>query len=303
MKSLFIILLSCLAVQAFSQRTTITDIATSGRQDILRGVSTLPPSLREASGLEHTSSCLWTHNDDGVPALYCLDSAGALIRAVQLNAMNRGWEDLTRDDEHNLYIGAFGNNKNNRKDLRIYKIPNPERITEAVTIPAIIQFNYADQKAFPPPATSLNFDVDAMAAMGPNLYLFTKNRSTPFSGYSKVYKLATTPGQQTAQLIDSIFVGKGAMLTNWVTGADFSPDKKILALLLHDRVLFIRDFKGDRFSSGTSLQLRFNHFSHKAGICFKDAHTLYIVDELEMGMIGGKLYTVDLRPFEQYLTP
>ena len=37
----------------------------------LKEVATLPKSVKEASGLEYSQGkLLWTHNDDGIPALY-----------------------------------------------------------------------------------------------------------------------------------------------------------------------------------------------------------------------------------------
>lgn len=93
-----------------------------------REIASLPPQAKEASGLEITNSkSLWTHNDGGVPALFEFDTLGNLVKTLHLNHINAGWEDMTQDDAGNFYIGAFGNNKNNRKNLKIYKIANPDR--------------------------------------------------------------------------------------------------------------------------------------------------------------------------------
>jgi hypothetical protein len=271
---------------------------------VLKEVKQLPKVIKEASGLENSSgNFLWTHNDDGIPALYCLDSAGNLVRAVQLNASNRGWEDLTQDEKGNFFIGGFGNNTNDKKDLKIYKIPPPETITELVTTPEIIRYNYSYQTSFPPPKARKNFDVDAFFAWKDFLYLFTKDRSVPFTGYSKIYRLNQHDLKQTAVLIDSIFVGQGPMINNWVTSVDISPDKKTVALLLHDRILFIKGFSEKKFSSGKMYQLNLNHYSHKAGMCFITNERIQIVDEFEMGLLGGKLYSLDIQPLLSELKP
>jgi hypothetical protein len=106
--------------------------------------------------------------------------------------------------------------------------------------------------------------------------------------------LPQVPGNYAAQPIDSIFLGNGPMLDNWVTAADLSPDGKTLILLSHQCIWVIKDFTGSRFSSGTVVRLNFKHFSHKAGLCFADKSTLYIADEREFGVLGGKLYKVKL---------
>ena len=87
------------------------------------------------------------------------------------------------------------------------------------------------------------------------------------------------------------------MMDSWVTAADFSPDGKTLVLLSHQCLWLITNFNADRFSTGNVVRINMNHFSHKAGVCFNDGETLYIVDELELGFLGGKLYKFDLRPF------
>jgi hypothetical protein len=268
---------------------------------VLIEVGPLPKILKEASGLALIGNHFWSHNDDGIPALYCLDSVGNLLRAVQLNVQNKGWEDITQDNLGNVYIGGFGNNKNDRKELRIYKIPSPESITAPVTFPEIISYHYADQKAFPPSNAAKNFDVDAFIAYQETLLLFSKNRSTPFTGYSKIYKLGQTPGTQEAVAIDSIYVGEGPMINFWITGAALSPDQNTIALLFHDRVWLIRNFANRKISKGKVFQINLNHYSHKAGITFNGNEELFIVDEFELGLIGGKLYRVDLKPFLQQM--
>ena len=261
----------------------------------LTQVGALPKILKEASGLEIShGKYLWSHNDDGIPAVYCLDTLGNIIRAIHINASNRGWEDLAMNESGDMFIGSFGNNANNRRDLKIFKIANPEAVGESVTIPDIISFSYSDQKAFPPAIGNRNFDVDASFAWRGFLYLFTKNRSKPFHSISKIYKLTQEPGQQTAQLIDSLQLGEGPMINNWITGADLSPDQKTLALLFHDRVWFIRNFHENKFSEGDIYEIPLNHYSHKAGISFMTNDVIYIVDELAFGVLGGKVYTLDV---------
>ena len=161
----------------------------------LKVLASTPTVLKEASGLETTSSgLLWTHNDDHYAILYGLDNSGRTIKTVHLNHPNRGWEDLARDTSGNLYIGGFGNNQNDRRSLSIYKIPEPENIHESVFTAEIIEYTYADQHAFPPTKEKQNFDVDAMISKGDSLYLFTKNRTEPFCGLHKSLSSPPTCG-------------------------------------------------------------------------------------------------------------
>lgn len=262
----------------------------------LREICTLPKHINEASGLEITSSgALWTHNDGGNPMLFNIDTSGTVIRSLQLNVSNNGWEDLTIDEHGNLYVGAFGNNKNDKRNLKIFKISNPENISQKVINPETIKFSYEDQRDFPPPPEKMNFDVDAFIAFEDSVYLFTKNRTKPFNGYSKIYSLPTTPGDHVAQLVDSIYFGQGAMLEMWITSADISPDGKTLALLSHSHLWLISDFPPGKFSQGTIQRLELNHLTHKAGVAFSGDGKIYVVDELEFGILGGKLYEINYK--------
>lgn len=270
----------------------------------LKVVGHLPKVLREASGLERTSSGLfWTHNDDRFSILYGLDSTGRTIKTVHLNHPNNGWEDLTLDKAGNMYIGGFGNNQNVRRNLTIYKVPDPDSITEQVYTAQRIEYTYADQRAYPPPPAEQNFDMDAFTCIGDSLYLFTKNRTQPFSGYTKIYTLPQRPGAHTALLIDSIFLGKGPMMHYWITSADVNPGGDILALLSHDCIWIVSGFKNNRFSSGKIHRIDLGGFSHKSGLCFISDSELYLVDELEFGFLGGNLYYLDLLPVLHEILP
>lgn len=260
----------------------------------------LPAHINEASGVAIISGGkLWTHNDDGVPVLFCVDSTGSLIQSVHINSINKGWEELALDKQNNLYIGAFGNNNNDRKDLRILKIPNPELTKEQVVQPELINFSFEDQFSFPPSPASRNFDADAMIALDSSLYIFTKNRTVPFSGFTKIYRLPNHSGDYKATLIDSLYLGAPAMMDFWVTGAGISPDGSTLALLGHSCVWLISSFKANKFSTGKIIRIELGNYSHKAGISFYSNRHLYIVDEKEFGILGGKIYYLDLTEIEK----
>ncbi len=273
-------------------------ITTFGQNVQLTKLGDLPPRLIESSGLEYTrkgnSDNIWTIVDSNLTILFCLDSVGQIKNAIHVNNVNHGWEDLSQDDNGNFYIGDFGNNFNKRKDLKIYKIPPPDSVKEKVITAGIISFHYPDQYDFPPGPQQRNFDMDAMACFGNSIYLFSKNRTKPFSSYTKMYKLPNTPGDYTAELIDSVYLGPGHMYNTWVTGADISPDKKTLALLTHDKVWLFECFKGDGFFKGKMRTIALNHFSQKEGICFKNNYTLFISDERTENILGGGLYQLNL---------
>ena len=87
-----------------------------------------PKKIKEVSGIKTTanSNLIWAIQDSGNPnEIYGIDQNGSVSKTISVtNAGNIDWEDITSDKEGNLYIGDFGNNDNERKDLAIYKINN-----------------------------------------------------------------------------------------------------------------------------------------------------------------------------------
>ncbi|MCB0543430.1 MAG: hypothetical protein H6565_15410 [Lewinellaceae bacterium] len=225
----------------------------------------LPASLKEVSGMVRTpAGDLWMLNDSrNPPELYRFDpEAGKVLEVRRLPVLNRDWEDLTTDDRGNLYIGDVGNNRNARKDLRIY-IYNPQ--TE--TLDSIL-LSYPDQKAFAPAdRKDWNYNCEAMVFFNDSLHLFSKNS---FKGnfYTKHYVVPARPGEYVAELRDSI-----CLKNRVVTGAAISSDNKTFSLtgyIIGKRlgifpytkasVFYFTDFQGSDFLHGKMEQRRLPKF-------------------------------------------
>lgn len=256
----------------------------------LHYVEKLPKSLKEVSGIEHfqNSPYLWMINDSGNdPKLFALDTLGKLRTTFYINKKNRDWEDLTTDDKGNLYIGDFGNNANDRKNLKIYKFSAYNLGDQKNIVPEEIKFSFPDQKKFPPKKKNRHFDVESFFYHNGYLYLFTKSRTKTAYGRTNLYKIPATAGKHKAEFIDTFTTCDD--MDCWVTSADISPDGKKVVLLSHNYIWQFTDFKGDDFFSGTLTKFSLDHTSQKEGICFKDNNSVYITDEYAHGN-GRNLY-------------
>ncbi len=189
-------------------------------------VGSLPNTITESSGLAKSfnKNTFWTHNDGGGEAeLYEIDSVGNLLNTLKVpNTTNIDWEDLAQDSKGNIYIGDFGNNTNQRKDLTIYKFqPNyPEKVEK-------ITFRFSDQMEFPPQKKDMNFDCEAFFWANDSLFLFSKNRGDKLV---KMYKMPSLAGDYKVEPISSIF-----LKTN-ITAADISPSGNQFALLGYGKI-------------------------------------------------------------------
>lgn len=125
----------------------------------------LPDYLEETSGLCHSPEGLWTVNDGGNGNFIYLYpethfqkwvSTGSFdykaIRTYRLPIANVDWEAISTDSIF-LYIGDFGNNRGNRKDLCIYKI----RLTELLQLSMPTQMNRSSEN--PSPSSKQNTPV------------------------------------------------------------------------------------------------------------------------------------------------
>ncbi|RNC87681.1 MAG: hypothetical protein ED556_00380 [Winogradskyella sp.] len=251
----------------------------------------LPIILNEVSGVETDAenSVFWMVNDSGnKPILYGLDSNGNIIKSIKIKAKNRDWEDLTTDPRGNVYIGNFGNNSNDSKELSILKISIDSIVADKTFItPEVIKFKYPEQKKFPPKKSKRHFDCEAFFYFNDSLYLFTKSRQPKKPGKTKLYKLPVTKGTYKAEYIDTFNTCDDSEC--WVTSADINAKGNKLALLTENSVFVFSNLKSSAFFKSDLKRYVFDYKSQKESVAFKNDSTLYIADEY-LGVDGGNLY-------------
>lgn len=245
----------------------------------LEMVSSLNSSLTESSGLEKVplSELLWTIQDSGNKnELYGFNLNGEVKQTIKIkNAKNIDWEDLTTDNQGNIYIGDFGDNNLKRKSYQIYKVLGKDLNKQNVTA-GITHFTL-------PKNASENFE--AFIILNDYFYVFTKSYESV-----KVYRVPNMEGKFKAALIATHqFKAKD----NRITSAALSTDGKTLVLLSRSQLWELSNFKGDQFFSGNIILHPFHYNSQKEGVCFRNDTSVYITDEGKKNA-GGNLYVYDL---------
>jgi hypothetical protein len=210
---------------AFSQQEVYSS-RISLHSDPWKPLCPLPRKINETSGLIFFDAALWTFNDSGgKPEIYEIHpSDGRILRTVILKgADNQDWEDICQDDE-SIYIGDFGNNRGNRKDLKVYKI-RKQRIVAGIQTtlePEVIRFTYRDQSDFSTRNRSHNFDCEAIVHYNGTLLLFSKNW---IDAKTRMYRLPVAPGDYVLDPVAE-FNTDGL-----VTAAEIDPGSRHLFLL------------------------------------------------------------------------
>lgn len=147
----------------------------------LHKIATLPKPLQETSGLIFYKDTLWTIVDDTYPILYGINPTnGKRTKTIRMaSSDNNDMESLTQNDQ-SIFVGDIGNNRGNRKNLRVYAINKTsiekqwsrKNITVKTTA---LPFHYPYQTSFSNTPYQHNYDSEAMLASNDTLTLINKN--------------------------------------------------------------------------------------------------------------------------------
>lgn len=202
-------------------------------------------AISESSGLVRSRThpgVFWTHNDSGDSArIFAIDAAGRSLGEFAVEgAEHVDWEDIAVDDEGHLYIADFGNNANQRRDLVIYRVPEPDPAADSgrVRVDRALRFRYADQRAYGRDGP-MNYDAEAAFWHGGALYIFTKHRSDT---RTRMYRLPTEGGGDGERALEPVLEldlgGEASERLGNTTAADISADGRFVALLTY-RALYL----------------------------------------------------------------
>lgn len=114
------------------------------------GKSQLLADVPEASGVamgRRTPGTMWTHNDSGKPVLFRFDGAGRATLIAVTGADVRDWEDIAIAKcpvGECLYIADIGDNRGSRKQITIYRAPEPALGSAAAVAVEAFHATYPD---------------------------------------------------------------------------------------------------------------------------------------------------------------
>ncbi|NIQ39839.1 MAG: hypothetical protein GTN81_14815 [Proteobacteria bacterium] len=251
------------------------------------------PSIVESSGLvksRQLPNIFWTHNDSGGSAqIFSIRGDGSKVQTATGNdsgievtgAENVDWEDIALDDKGYLIIGDIGNNISERKTLALYRVKEPDPFRDRKTAPA------EKISIYFPEHSGDALDSEALFWAEGSIYLLTKTRR---GKNTELYRVDTKPPGKKVPLIRiASFDFKSP-----VTGADTSPDGRLLAVLTYSAIwLFERPTVSMNYLLGRKRFFPFQIWQAEA-ISF-DEEVLLISTE------GGRLFELkidDLLPIK-----
>jgi len=154
--------------------------ARQARQCVPGGALTSLPGLAEASGLavsRRSPGRLWSHNDSGAPVLFALDGSGTVKRHVRVTgATVEDWEAIAVgpcETGSCVYLADIGDNRAGRRQVTIYRIPEPEDASESAAVSGVFHAVYPDGA----------HDAEALLIADGRLYIVTKGETGPLAVY------------------------------------------------------------------------------------------------------------------------
>src|SRR5436190_11348302 len=186
---------------------------------------TMIPELPESSGLavsRRNPGLLWSHNDSGNAAvLFALDANGAVRGRVRVPINTRDWEDISVAPCASgdcLYIADIGDNQISRRQVQIYRVPEPAAGDAETARPDVVNASYSDGP----------HNAEAMFVVGADAFIVTRD------GTGGVYRATMTPSGRELTFTRITELGLGA-----VTDAETSHDgKSVVVRTSHEAVLY-----------------------------------------------------------------
>ncbi|RUT73048.1 hypothetical protein [Ancylomarina longa] len=239
----------------------------------------LSAKVDEQSGLVWYNQLFWINNDsDCAASLFAYNRNGNLRKELRLSqAINLDWEDLTEDSTF-LYIGDFGNNFGDRRDLRVLRLRKSQISKDSVSVQECekLKFEWADQKDFSKRKQTHNYDCEAFFAYKDSLYFFSKNW-----GDHKTRMYVMSKDTSYHKLKPNCEFDVDFM----VTGADIRSDGKMVALVgykdFHTYMMILFQYQGTDFFGGKQLfvDLKSLGRAQTEGIVFGENDSLFISTE------------------------
>jgi hypothetical protein len=256
----------------------LTPSSTAGPCSVVDGRKKLP-EIPEASGLtlsRRSPGLMWSHNDSGnLSELFAFDSDGTVRGRVQLPIQMRDWEDISAarcSSGDCLYLADIGDNRFARRQIQIYRIPEPAPGDTETPVPDVFNATYADSP----------HDAEAAFVIGEDLFVITKDRT------GVLYRSIVTPDRDvTLQRI-------GHLGLTLVTDAEASPDGAAVVVRTSHEAVFYRTEELLRGENNPYLRISLDGLkeSQGEGVAFDGKGMLYLVSEGRPWSRSGKLLSL-----------
>lgn len=183
--------------------------------------------IRESSGVAPSLTqpgAYYTHNDSGDRArFFRFDESGKVAEFDVRNARNVDWEDVASaklDGKPYLFFGDIGDNSGRRKEIKVYRVPEPSGEGGTVAADEMYTLRYPDEPH--------NAETLMVHPVTGDIYVVTKASKRPAMVFKGLRPKGS--GNLALRLIGSLELGGSIRESRTVTGGAISPDGKRVVL-------------------------------------------------------------------------
>jgi hypothetical protein len=236
------------------------------------------PELPEASGLaasQRSPGRFWAHNDSGEPLVVALDSNGTVLGRVRVaGAKVEDWEAVAVGPcpaGSCVYVGDIGDNDARRRDVAIYRFPEPADASGAVAGADVFRVRYPDGA----------HDAEALVVTPTGDILIITKGDTGSLGLYRVPPDAKPGETATLQPIGKPRQAGKPPAADRITDGAVSPSGAWVALRTNSALLLYRskDLISGSWKEASRVSLKKVGESQGEGIAFGDERTIYLVGE------------------------
>jgi hypothetical protein len=234
--------------------------------------------LAEASGVavsQRTPGRLWTHNDSGEPVIFALSTSGTVMGRVQVTgARVQDWEAIAVGPCPGgscIYIADIGDNDANRKQLTIYRFPEPAAADGTAAVKDEFRVTYPDGA----------HDAEALLiAPDGRLFIVTKGETGAVALYRVPGALRAGTVHQLERVGEPRAAGKAAVGER-ITDGSVSPDGQWVVLRGHDKLWFYRatELFAGSWKPAREVDLRPFREPQGEGVAIAPDGTVYLAGE------------------------
>lgn len=234
------------------------------------------PTVRESSGAavaRRTPGVIWTHDDSGEPAIVALDSTGVVRARVRVSGARMvDWEDIAVGPCPTgfcLYVADIGDNAAARREIVVYRIPEPSPQDRSTRQAEAFRATYPDGAR----------DAEAIiVTAADSLFVVAKGDNGPVALYQFSTPLRTgiaTRLKKVATLATKV------SKSQWITGASVSPDGRWVVLRTPASLLF---YRAERLTKGVVtdplvFDIRDLREPQGEGVALRSDGTVYLTGE------------------------
>jgi len=236
------------------------------------------PELPEGSGVaasQRSPGRFWAHNDSGEPFVVALDSNGTVRGRVRVaGAKVDDWEAVAVGPcpaGSCVYIGDIGDNDAKRRDVAIYRFPEPADASGAVDGADVFRARYPDGA----------HDAEALLVTPTGDILIVTKGETGSVGLYRVPPGAKPGETATLQPIGKPRQSGKAPADERITDGAVSPSGAWVALRTNSALLLFRskDLMSGTWKEASRVSLKTVGEPQGEGIAFGDERTIYLVGE------------------------